>query len=95
MATMRKAVKAEWVMGLEVTGVELELPGEYYRKENPELHAWLHGWIRRFSALYETRRLKPHPIQVNRGGLAKVIDGIGALSRKEVSAQKLVYPLYD
>ncbi|KAK4244134.1 hypothetical protein C7999DRAFT_44174 [Corynascus novoguineensis] len=90
MATMRKAVKAEWVMGLEVTGVELELRGGYYRKENPELHAWLHWWIRRFSALYETGKLKPHPLQVNPGGLAKVIDGIGALSRKEVSAQKLI-----
>lgn len=95
MGTMRKAVKAEWVMGLEVTGLELELPGGYYRKENAELHTWLHEWIRGFSALYGTRKLKPHPIQVNQGGLAKVIDGIKALSRKEVSAQKLVYSLYD
>ena len=28
---------------------------------------------------------KPHPIQVNQGGLAKVIDGIGALQIKELT----------
>ncbi len=94
IATMRKTVKADWVIGLEATGVELELPGGYHRDENPELHVWVHAWIKRFAALYEAGKVKPHPIQVNRGGLAKVIDGIGALQRKEVSAQKLVYPLY-
>ena len=82
MATMRKAVKPTWVMGLEVAGLELELPGRYYRKANPELHARFHGWIKRFSALLESGKLKPHPIQVNRGGLAKVIEGMGAFQRK-------------
>lgn len=94
MATMRKTVKADWIMGLEVTGLELDLPGGYYRKENPELHVWFQGWVKRFSALYATGKLKPHPIQVKEGGLAKVIDGVGEMKRKEVSGVKLVYPLY-
>ncbi|TQV90537.1 zinc binding enoyl reductase [Cordyceps javanica] len=42
MATLRKSVEPTWVMGLEVAGLELELPGGYYRKANPELHDWLH-----------------------------------------------------
>jgi hypothetical protein len=42
IATMRISVKPTWVMGLKVTGVELELPGGYYRKAKPQLHAWLH-----------------------------------------------------
>jgi len=95
MATMRKTVKPTWVLGLEVIGEELDLPGGYYRKENPELHAWVQRWIRDFAALFEAGRLRPHPIQVNRGGLAKVVEGLGALQRKEVSARKLVYPLYS
>jgi len=73
-----------------VAGLELELPGGYYRKANPEVYAWLHGWIKSFAALLESGKLKPQPLQVNQGGLAKVIDGIGTLQRKEVSAQKLV-----
>lgn len=32
IATMRKSVKADWVMGLEMTGLEIDLPGGYYRK---------------------------------------------------------------
>ncbi|KAI3396957.1 hypothetical protein diail_11357 [Diaporthe ilicicola] len=94
MATMRKTVKADWILGLEMTGLEIDLPGSYYRKENPELHAWFQGWIKRYAALFETGKLRTHPIQVNGGGLAKVIDGIGAMQRKEVSGLKMVYPLY-
>ena len=94
IASMRKTVKAEWVLGLEVTGLEIDLPGGYYRQENPELHAWFCGWKERYAALFAAGRLIPHPMKVNKGGLAKVIDGIGAMQRKEVSGQKMVYPLY-
>ena len=88
-------MSVSWVLGLEVNGEELDLPGGYYRKENPELHVWEQQWIRDFVGLFEDGRLRPHPIQVNRGGLAKVVEGLGALQRKEVSATKLVYPLYS
>ena len=94
IATMRKSVKAEWVMGLEMTGLEIDLPGGYYRRANPELHAWFCVWIQRYAALFAAGKVRPHPIKVNQGGLAKVIDGIGAMQRKEVSGQKMVYPLY-
>ncbi|KAK0513951.1 hypothetical protein JMJ35_003673 [Cladonia borealis] len=94
IATMRKSVKADWVMGLEMTGLEIDLPGGYYRQANPELHAWFCVWIKRYAALFAAGKVRPHPIKVNQGGLAKVIDGIGAMQRKEVSAQKMVYPLY-
>ncbi|KAL8313573.1 hypothetical protein RB597_006165 [Gaeumannomyces tritici] len=42
IAAMRKTVQANWVIGLEATGLGLELPGGYYRKENPELYAWIY-----------------------------------------------------
>ncbi len=95
MATMRKTVKSNWVMGPEVSGMELDLPGDYYRKANPELHIWFQGYIKRLAALYESGQLRTHPMQVKEGGLAKVIDGLGALQRKEVSASRLIYPLYN
>ena len=94
ISSMRKAVKSDWVMGVEMTGVEIKLPGEYYRKENPELRAWGCAWIRRFEALFAAGKIRPHPVKTNPGGLAKVIDGIGAMQRKEVSGQKLVYTLH-
>lgn len=81
-------------MGLEMTGLEIDLPGGYYRQANPELHAWFCVLIQRYAALLAAGKIRTHPIKVNQGGLAKVIDGIGAMQRKEVSGQKMVYPLY-
>ncbi|KAL7929272.1 GroES-like protein [Trichoderma chlorosporum] len=94
IATMRKTVKSGWVMGPEVSGLELELPGNYHRDANPELHIWYQSYIRRLAALYGAGKLRTHPIQVKGGGLANIVEGLGALERGEVSAVKLVYPLY-
>lgn len=94
IATMRRSVKAEWVNGLEMTGLEIDLPGGYYRKANPELHAWFAELIKRYSALIAQGKLRAHPIQVNAGALERVIDGLGAMRRKEISGKKMVYPLY-
>lgn len=94
ITTMRKSVKADWVMGLEMTGLEIDLPGGYYRKANPPLHDWFCDWIKRYAALFAEGKVKPHPIKINHGGLAKVIDSIGAMQRKEVSGEKMAYLLY-
>jgi hypothetical protein len=91
---MRKTVKAEWVLGLQMTGREVNLPGGKYRKENPDLGVWGREWIKRFEVLFAAGKLKPHPVNANPGGLAKVIDGIGAIQRQEDSNQKMVYSLY-
>ncbi|KUJ20447.1 GroES-like protein [Mollisia scopiformis] len=94
IATMRKFVKADWVLGLEMTGLEIDLPGGYYRKENPELHAWFVDWMKRYAALLAEEKIKPHPIKVNKGGLPKVIEGVEAMRQKEISGVKMVYPMY-
>lgn len=91
---MRKSVKAEWVNGLEMTGLEIDLPGGYYRKANPELHIWFSAFIRRYTALFAENKLRPHPIKVNKGGLSKVIDGIEYMKQRQISGMKMVYPLY-
>jgi NADPH:quinone reductase-like Zn-dependent oxidoreductase len=94
IATMRKSIKADWAMGLEMTGLEIALPGGYYRKENPELHVWFAELLKRHSIWLGAGLIKPHPITVNKGRLPKVIEGIHAMSRKEISGKKMVYPLY-
>ncbi|GJC90833.1 trans-enoyl reductase ccsC [Colletotrichum liriopes] len=95
LATLRRSVKADWTMGLELTGKEVDLPGGYYRAPNPELHDWFVLWKDRYVALYESGKIKPHPITSRQGGLHKVIDGIDTMRRREVSGEKIVYPLYD
>nr|A0A8F4S717.1 RecName: Full=Trans-enoyl reductase pydC; AltName: Full=Pyrrocidines biosynthesis cluster protein C [Acremonium sp.]QXF14602.1 PydC [Acremonium sp.] len=95
LSTLRKSVKADWTMGLELTGNEVDLPGGYYRAANPEMHKWFVLWKQRYVALYDAGKLKPHPITVREGGLDKVIDGIETMRRREVSGEKIVYPLYN
>ncbi|RYO85824.1 hypothetical protein DL766_001215 [Monosporascus sp. MC13-8B] len=95
LATLRKSVKADWTMGLELTGNEVDLPGGYYRAANPELHDWFVLWKERYVALYESGKVKPHPITLRQGGLDKVIDGIETMRRREISGEKIVYPLYN
>jgi NADPH:quinone reductase-like Zn-dependent oxidoreductase len=94
IATMRKTAKAGWVLGLEMTEREINLPGRYYRKENPDLEVWGREWIKRLEVIFTAGKLRPHPVSANPGGLAKVIDGIRAMQRKEVSGQKMVYLSY-
>ena len=43
MATMRKTVKADWIMGLEVTGLELDLPGGILSQGEPGLARLVSG----------------------------------------------------
>jgi hypothetical protein len=38
-------------------------------------------------------KIKTHPARINDGGLEAVIDGVGVLQRKEISAEKLASQL--
>ena len=90
-ASMRKTVKAQWVLGIEMCGREIALPGGYHRKPNPELRAWGCEWIQRFEALIQAGKIRSHPVKLNEGGLDAVIAGVERMKRREVRGEKLVY----
>lgn len=87
MATMRKTVKSDWIMGPEVTGMELDLPGDYYRKANPKLYIWFQGYIKQVAALYESGQLKTHPMQVKQGGRRKSLTDLVLCSARRYLPQ--------
>jgi NADPH:quinone reductase-like Zn-dependent oxidoreductase len=89
--SLRKTVKAGWVLGLEMSGKRIALPGEYYREPNPALLQWGVDWFPRIGNLIAARKLKSHPVRVMEGGLDAVIDGLGDMREKRVSGQKMVY----
>lgn len=82
-------------MGLELTRNEVDLPEGYYRATNLQLHEWFVLWKERYVALYESGKVKPHPVTLRQGGLEKIIDGIETMRRREISGDKIVYPLYN
>lgn len=90
IVAQRRAVKPEFVMGLEAFGKRVELPGEYGRPASKERHQIVVRYFRMFQRLLNEGKLKPHPIQVIPGGLAGIVDGIQLLQKGVVSGKKLV-----
>ncbi|APA07160.1 hypothetical protein sscle_02g019300 [Sclerotinia sclerotiorum 1980 UF-70] len=86
----RRAVKAEFVMRLEVFGKKVELPGEYGRRASEEQHQVVVSYFRMFQRLLNDGKLKPHPLQVIPGAFGAILDGIQLLQRGVISGKKLV-----
>lgn len=43
--------------------------------------------------LLEEKKIRTHPARVVEGGFEGILEGVGMLRRKEVSAQKLVFTI--
>ncbi|WEW56048.1 hypothetical protein PRK78_001483 [Emydomyces testavorans] len=91
IANMRKVVKADWVLGIRMTGLEIALPGGYGSKADPDLRVWGRGLAERMEALIHAGKIKPHRPKVNPGGIDAIIAGVERMRRREVSGEKMVY----
>ncbi|EEP78967.1 predicted protein [Uncinocarpus reesii 1704] len=91
IASLRKAVKADWVLGIRMTGLEIALPNGYGSAPNPELREWGSGFSQRMQALIHANKIRPHRPKINPGGLDGIIEGIEKMRRREISGEKMVY----
>ena len=85
----RKAVKAEFVMGLEIFGRKVELDLGYERPPNPGRYKAGVHWFKVFQKLLDERKLRTHPLRTIEGGLEGVLQGLQIL-KTGVSGEKLV-----
>lgn len=90
---MRKTVKPDWVLGITMSGSEIAIGGGYDSKPNPELREFGCKWFRRVEALLHKGAIRPHPLSLQKGGLAAVIAGVERMQRREISGEKLVFRL--
>ncbi len=86
----RKAVTSEFLMGYDMFGKRIALPGEYGREANEERHVSWRKWCVEMSRLLAEDKIKSHPIKVLEGGWQSIIDGLELLRKGEVSGTKLV-----
>lgn len=86
----RKAVTSEFLMGYDMFGKRIALPGEYGREANEERHVAGRRWCAEMSRLLAEGKIKSHPIKVLEGGWQGIIDGLETLRKGEVSGTKLV-----
>ncbi|KAF4630135.1 hypothetical protein G7Y89_g8006 [Cudoniella acicularis] len=91
IAASRKVVKADWVVAFRITGMPCNWPAPFTSEADPELFESVLPFYDSMEKLVAAREIKTHPARVSNGGLEAIIDGVGMLRRKEISAEKLVY----
>lgn len=91
IANSRKVVKHEWVVAFRMTGMPCNWPAPFTSEADPELSEQAIPFFDKMEELLADGLIKTHPARVSNGGFAAVIDGVGILRRKEVSAEKLVF----
>ena len=87
----RKTVKADWVLGISMTGERIAIEGAYECEAQPDRRVFGGSWFALLQGLLNNGKIKSHPPKVMSGGLEGVIDGIDILRRRGVSGQKLIY----
>lgn len=86
-------MKLDWVLGPALHGKEIAWPPPMEREPNPELAEFAKKWFTTVQELLDDGRVKPHPLKIMQGGLEGILDGLEMLKNKQVSGQKLIYPL--
>ncbi|GLA11333.1 hypothetical protein AnigIFM62618_003627 [Aspergillus niger] len=90
----RASVSPEWIHSATIFGGDVQLAGSYYRRARPEDREFAIEWARYCTELLAQGKLQPHPLQVQQGGLARVVEDLVLLRNQQITGKKLVYPLY-
>nr|A0A2Z5XAK4.1 RecName: Full=Trans-enoyl reductase phm4; Short=ER phm4; AltName: Full=Phomasetin biosynthesis cluster protein 4 [Pyrenochaetopsis sp.]BBC43187.1 trans-enoyl reductase [Pyrenochaetopsis sp.] len=95
IAATRKIVKAAWVVGPIMLGHDIGWPAPHGRKADPDLFKFGMEWKKLVEGLMAKGVIKPHPLDVRKGGMERVIECMEAIRAKEVNGKKLVVSLRE
>lgn len=87
----RREVQAEWQNTWSLFGVPVRLSGVYGRHGRAEDRKFASDLFSMAERLIWDGSIKPHPIEVRKGGLEAVADGVEDLKNGDVKGRKLVY----
>ncbi|OQE24788.1 hypothetical protein PENFLA_c009G04750 [Penicillium flavigenum] len=90
VAATRKIVKADWVIGPAMLGLDIEWPAPHGRKADADMFEFGQHWKATVQELLEKGLIRMHPLAVQSGGLERVIESMEAITTKKVSGKKLV-----
>ncbi|KAF2271627.1 zinc binding enoyl reductase [Westerdykella ornata] len=88
---MRKSVKADWVLGITLTGKRIALGSGYESAPSEDRRRFGGEWFKTLQNLLDAGKLRGHPPRVMDGGFEGILQGVDMLKRREVSGEKLVY----
>lgn len=86
----RKAIRPEFLMGYDMFGKGVVLPGAYAREPDAERHALSSIWFATLERLLKEDRIQFHPIKVLGSRWQDIVDGLDVLRRGDISGTKLV-----
>lgn len=89
----RKVVKPDWIIAFKVTGRPCLWPEPFYSEADPEMLQHSHPFYVTMEKYFLEGKLRTHPTKVMQGGFPAILEGVGMLRRKEISGQKLVFPI--
>lgn len=89
----RKTVKSGFTYGLEMAGLDIDMPPPHGRPGNPELRKFGVDLARMLEGLLRDGKVVPHPVQVREGGLEGALQGLEEIKAGTVRGHKLVYLL--
>lgn len=83
-------VHAKFVYALEIFGQPIALDKGYDSEGSAELYEFAVNWYKIFQGLMDDGKLRPHPVQLLKGGFEGIKEGIELLRTGSVSGKKLV-----
>ncbi|KAG9570244.1 putative alcohol dehydrogenase, partial [Aureobasidium melanogenum] len=87
----RKGIKADWVLGPTMMGMEIGWPEPHYRAVDPDIRAFGLSFRSTIEDLFARGILKVHPIEERDGGLQGVLGGLEEIKNGQVRGKNLVY----
>ncbi|GKZ93593.1 hypothetical protein AnigIFM59636_006667 [Aspergillus niger] len=89
----RQDIQPEWIHSATIFGEDVQLAGSYHRTARPEDREFAIEWAHHCTHILARGELQTHPLQVQKGGLPRIIGDLPLLRSKQISGRKLVYPV--
>ena len=89
----RKVIEPDWILATRIAGAGSSWPAPFACNPEPRLRDMAGPLFERIQTLLDGRRIRPHPVSLESGGLSGVLDGVNKIRKGEVSGLKLVYAL--
>lgn len=89
----RRDIRADWLMAPTITGWPVDIPGTYGRPSTPEHRIFAAEWFMLADEFLKEGRIKNHPLEIRKGGLASIPTYVNDLRVGNVRAKRQVVPL--
>lgn len=93
LLTTRKVITPDWVLATRIAGDGSSWPAPFACEPEPRLREMSGPLFERIQKLLDSRKIRPHSVQLEDGGLTGILDGVEKIRKGEISGVKLVYAL--